>query len=53
MVGCTFSLSSVIPLAAGTETFSRYANGVRAINGSLTSAPTPLGLNENVSLMTA
>ena len=30
------------------ETFSRYANGVRAINGSLTFAPTPLALGLNL-----
>ena len=30
------------------ETFSRNANGVRAINGSLPFAPTPMALGLNV-----
>ncbi len=33
---------TVIPRAAIPETFSRYANGVRASNGSLPPARTPL-----------
>src|SRR6185436_11763046 len=37
------------PFLPHVTTFSRNANGVRAINGSLAFAPTPLalGLNEN------
>ncbi len=36
------------PCAGSCETFSRYANGVRAINGEPTIAPTPLALGLNV-----
>ncbi len=37
-----------IPRAACSETFSRYANGVRVINGSPAFSPTPLALGLNV-----
>jgi hypothetical protein len=36
--------------ATGYETFSRYANGVRVINGSLSFAPTPMALGLNVEM---
>ena len=37
-----------IPHAGFDATFSRYANGVRAMDGSLASTPTPLALGLNV-----
>ncbi len=40
----------VMPHAVFDETFSRNANGMRAINGWPASAPTPLALGLNVGM---